>query len=159
MLTEKSFILRLVIFLILNFGALGLGALLQGSGPTGEWYQNLNCAPWTPPGWVFGAAWFTIMLTFSFYMAFLAGKPGILIYLLFGLQWVLNVSWNPVFFELRMPMLALIIIVTLAVVITLFGIIYWPTLKLKSLLILPYFIWLWIAVSLNAYIVANNQFG
>ena len=91
----------LLIFLILNFGALGLGGFLMGGEVTGEWYQNVNKAPWTPPGWVFGAAWTTIMLLFSFYMAsawsqienrnFLIG--------LFAFQWVLNVAWNPVFFK------------------------------------------------------------
>ena len=33
---------------------------------------------------------------------------------------------------------------------------YWPDLKLKSILILPYFIWLLIATSLNAYILFKN---
>jgi tryptophan-rich sensory protein len=33
---------------------------------------------------------------------------------------------------------------------------YWPELKLKSALILPYFIWLIIATSLNGYILLKN---
>lgn len=45
------------LFFIINFGALGLGALLMDSSPIeNEWYVQLNKAPWTPPGWVFGAA-------------------------------------------------------------------------------------------------------
>jgi hypothetical protein len=47
--------LRLILFLIINFGALGIGGLLLGNPATNEWYQSLNKAPWTPPGWVFGA--------------------------------------------------------------------------------------------------------
>ena len=46
----------LIIFLIINFGALGLGVLLMQNGPETDWYLQLNKAPWTPPGWVFGAA-------------------------------------------------------------------------------------------------------
>ena len=26
------------------------------TGP-GSWYAGLDLAPWTPPGWLFGAAW------------------------------------------------------------------------------------------------------
>ena len=45
--------MRLLFFLLLNFGGLALGSFLMGEGPTGMWYSNLNKAPWTPPGWVF----------------------------------------------------------------------------------------------------------
>ena len=57
--------LKLILFfLILNFGALGIGSFLMNNGPTSTWYLTLNKAPWTPPGWVFGFAWFTIMILF-----------------------------------------------------------------------------------------------
>jgi tryptophan-rich sensory protein len=60
---------NLILFLVLNFAALGIGSFLMGSSPVeNSWYQSLNLAPWTPPGWVFGAAWTTIMTLFSIYM-------------------------------------------------------------------------------------------
>ena len=37
--------MRLLFFLLLNFGALALGSFLMGEGPTGIWYSNLNKAP------------------------------------------------------------------------------------------------------------------
>ena len=52
--------MRLLFFLLLNFGALALGGFLMGEGPSSAWYSNLNKAPWTPPGWVFGASWTVI---------------------------------------------------------------------------------------------------
>ena len=60
--------MRLVFFFLLNFGALALGSYLMGEGPTGNWYTNLNKAPWTPPGWVFGASWTLIMVCLSIFM-------------------------------------------------------------------------------------------
>ena len=45
---------QLVIFALLNFGALAIGGLFTGGGVSSEWYASLNKAPWTPPGWVFG---------------------------------------------------------------------------------------------------------
>ncbi|MDH3796458.1 MAG: tryptophan-rich sensory protein, partial [Flavobacteriaceae bacterium] len=64
-------VLRLIVFLVLNFGALALGSLFTNMGISSDWYSELSKAPWTPPGWVFGAAWTTIMLCFSVYMAIL----------------------------------------------------------------------------------------
>ncbi len=151
-------ILRLTLFLIINFAALGLGSLFTSSGVNSEWYQSLNQAPWTPPGWVFGVVWTTVMVCFSFYMAFLWGetKNLKLVGLLFGLQWVLNVAWNPVFFQLKETSFGLILISGLTLLVGCFLFFYWSDLKWKSLLIAPYFIWLLIATSLNAYIVLNN---
>ena len=150
--------LRILIFLALNFGALAIGGLFTGKGVPSEWYANMNKAPWTPPGWVFGAAWTTIMICYSLYMAYLwpaAENKGFLI-ALFVVQWILNVSWNPTFFYFHQIFMALLIIVGLTAVVGKFLFHYQPLLKLKSLLILPYFIWLLIATSLNAYSWLKN---
>jgi len=153
-------ITRIIIFLVLNFSALGLGVLLSGNGSQSDWYQSLNIAPWTPPGWVFGAAWFTIMVCFTFYMSFLweLKEQQTAIIILFVLQWILNTVWNPVFFKYEMAMGGLILITLLAILITYLFFKYLPDLRYASILILPYFIWLWIAVSLNAYVVLNISF-
>lgn len=149
---------KLVIFFILNFGALALGGLATGTGVSSDWYWNLNQAPWTPPGWVFGAAWTTIMICYSFYMWQLdnISENKKEIRLMFGLQWLLNVIWNPIFFSLHQVELGLIVIISLAVVVAIFFFRYWKVLKLKSLLIFPYLIWLVIATSLNMYIALMN---
>lgn len=149
---------RIIIFLIVNFTALAIGGFFTGDGVASEWYTNLNKAPWTPPGWVFGAAWTTIMVCFSIFMAYLwptfESKKTILV--LFILQWILNVIWNPTFFYYQNPLLGLIFIVALTLLIGYFLLISFPMIKMKSLLILPYFIWLIIATSLNAYAMLNN---
>ena len=158
MAIKKSFLYDLILFLVLNFGALAIGGLLMGEGPSSNYYSDLNKAPWTPPGWVFGAAWFTIMLCFSVYMASWKSiqKSTSNLWLLFGIQWVLNVLWNPVFFLRNLPIPSLLIISCLTALV---GYILFSNrthLGLKSLLISPYFIWLCIATSLNAYIILYN---
>lgn len=60
---------RLILFLALNFGALALGGIFAGQGAVSDWYDGLQKAPWTPPGWVFGFAWTTIMICFSIFMS------------------------------------------------------------------------------------------
>lgn len=149
---------RIIIFLIINFGGLAIGALFTSDGVASDWYVNLNKAPWTPPGWMFGFAWSVIMLCFSFYMAYLwtrvEDKKKLIGLYIF--QWILNVAWNPVFFYFREVTLGLIDITLLTITIGYFLFSFWPTLKVKSILLLPYFIWLLIATSLNAYIYFEN---
>jgi translocator protein len=151
-------ILRLIIFFLLNFGALAIGGLFTGTGVNSEWYANLNKAPWTPPGWVFGAAWTIIMICFSFYMTYAMkeSRNVSLLIILFAIQWILNVIWNPTFFYYQNALFGLIQISLLTVLVAYLFFNYLPILKIKSLLILPYLIWLMIATSLNAYIFFKN---
>jgi benzodiazapine receptor len=155
-MTSKTYIIKLIIFFLINFGALALGSYLQGKGSFQGWYAELNKAPWTPPGWVFGAAWFSIMICFSFYMTTLSsiGKKEVLF--LFALQFILNVAWNPLFFKYHLVTISLVVIASLTLLVWFFLIYYWKDVKMLSLLVLPYGIWLLIATSLNAYILVNN---
>lgn len=147
----------ILVFALLNFGALGVGGILMGEGPSSEWYQQLDKAPWTPPGWIFGFAWFTIMICFSFYMADLFQKENSsLVLWLFGLQFVTNILWNYIFFNQHMVLLALVNLTILTSVVWLLFFKYRGTVGLQSYLVAPYMIWLLIAVSLNAYVWIKN---
>ena len=147
----------LIVFLIINFGALAIGGWMMNNGPQTDWYLALNKAPWTPPGWVFGAAWTIIMICFSIYMTSLyLSYNTIKLRTLFAIQVLLNVSWNYVFFNKHLMLPGLLIILLLTVLIFYLLLTNQKKLKLKSLLILPYFIWLCIASSLNFYIVLYN---
>lgn len=149
---------NIFVFLILNFSALAIGSLFTNDGVTSIWYQNLTKAPWTPPGWVFGATWTLIMICYSIYMALLINQntDKMKIIILFFIQWILNISWNPIFFYYQNVALGLICISTLTVLIAYFLFNFGKTLKMKSILILPYLIWLLIATSLNGYILLHN---
>lgn len=149
---------KAVLFLVLNFSALAVGGFFTGDGVPSEWYQNLVKAPWTPPGWVFGFAWTLIMILFAFYMAYLitAVENKKTVILLYGIQWLLNVSWNPVFFYFHWTLAGLVVITSLSLLITYFLFRYQRQLKFKSLFIVPYFLWLLVATSLNAYILIMN---
>lgn len=152
-----KFFKTLIIFLILNFGALGLGILLMGSGPTSDWYTAMNQAPWTPPNWAFGVSWTFIMVCFSFYMTILYLKnPTNKVLTLFAIQFLLNVAWNFIFFDQHLIAIGLGTIIALTFIITVFLVTYFKLMKVKNLLILPYFIWIYIATSLNLYILLSN---
>lgn len=149
--------LWLFVFLVLNFGALGIGVFLMNNGPESGWYTALNKAPWTPPGWFFGVAWITIMIAFSIYMAYLIqAKSTTNIWLLFFVQFILNISWNYVFFNQHLVLLGLLVIVLLTFVVGYFLLKFRNLMKQKTWLIVPYFIWLIVASSLNTYVYLNN---
>lgn len=147
----------LILFLIINFGGLALGSWLMNNGPNSDWYLNLDKAPWTPPGWVFGAAWTTIMVCFSVYLVFLFiknfNKKKLI---LFIIQVLLNVSWNYIFFNQRLVLFALVTITLLTSVIFYLFITYYKEQERFSFLLLPYMVWLCIATSLNLYILIHN---
>ncbi len=153
---KKSYLI--ILFLIINFGGLALGSWLMGNEVTGQWYTNLNKAPWTPPGWVFGTVWTIIMICFSIYLTYLFSiRKSNYVIAVYSLALALNISWNYVFFNQHMTMIGLINIVALTLVIIYFFISFGDD-KLSKMkyLLLPYIIWLCIATSLNGYIVFNN---
>ncbi|HBB48248.1 MAG TPA: TspO protein [Flavobacteriaceae bacterium] len=147
-----------LVFGLLNFGGLYLGALSTTPGVSSDWYINLNQATWTPPGFVFGLAWTSIMICFTAYMMLLWQEVSMRgqVKKLFLLSWVLNVLWNPVFFAMHQTSLALFIITGLLILLMIMAVLYLKLLGLKTLLIAPYILWLVIATSLNAYIVFQN---
>lgn len=147
----------IVIFLVINFSALAIGIWLMQNGPQTDWYLKLHKAPWTPPGWLFGVAWSTIMFCFAFYMAYLfLVSPNTKVKILFVIQFILNIGWNYVFFNQHLIALGLIVILALTGIVTIFLYNYRKQINLKTLLILPYFLWLCIASSLNLYILLYN---
>ena len=101
-----------LVFGFLNFGGLYLGAIATTPGVNSNWYTSLNQAPWTPPGFVFGFAWTIIMIAFTVYMTLLWENKSMRTEAkkLYGLTWLLNVLWNPVFFTLHQTSAALILI-------------------------------------------------
>jgi benzodiazapine receptor len=149
---------KILLFLVLNFSALAIGGLSTKKGVPSDWYQNLNKAPWSPPGWMFGAAWTLIMICFAVYMAYLLSTKmnREKIIFLFAIQWLLNVAWNPLFFHYQAVLAGLITISLLTILVAYFLFNYKKEIKTKSWLIAPYLIWLLIATSLNLYIQIYN---
>jgi len=150
--------MRLILFFILNFGALALGSYLMGEGPLGSWYTNLNKAPWTPPGWVFGAAWTLIMVCLSLFMNKAVQVESLrnTILWIYAIQLVFNIAWNPLFFDLHWMGWALVEIIILVFIVGAMALIAKPHLPKVTWLLTPYVVWLCIAITLNAYALQNN---
>ena len=145
------------LFLIINFVGLAIGSWLMNNGPLTEWYTSLNQAPWTPPGIVFGIAWTLIMICFSIYLGqlFIKDYSSKLI-IVFLIQYILNVSWNYIFFNQHLVLFGLVTLILLT------SLLFYYFFKLSKktgnykFLLVPYMIWLCIATSLNLYVLIHN---
>lgn len=145
------------LFLVINFGGLAIGNWLMDNGPMTDWYANLNKAPWTPPGWVFGAAWTTIMICFSIYLGKLFLVENTLkMKIIFLIQFALNVSWNFIFFNQHLVFLSFINITLLTALLFIYFFKLSKKVEGYKYLLLPYMIWLCIATSLNLYVLVHN---
>jgi benzodiazapine receptor len=142
----------LIGFLLVSFGAAGIGGLFTSSG-LGDWYDSLRKPPWTPPDAVFGPVW-TVLYAAMGVAAWLvwrrAGWRGARVALgLFGVQLVLNAAWSGLFFGLRRPDLAAIEIVVLWVAILATILAFARVSRTAAGLMVPYLLWVTFASALN----------
>lgn len=121
-----------------------------------DWYASLAKPPWTPPAWVFGPAW-----TVLYCMIAVAGwrllqrcrampRGARLALALFAVQLGLNLLWTPVFFGMRSPGLALVVIFPLLAAILACIWASWKVCRASALLLMPYLAWVAFASCLNA---------
>ena len=146
-----------LLFLAVNVGGLAIGSWLMNNDPLSNWYTNLQQAPWTPPGFVFGIAWTLIMICFSIYLGKLFTEDNTSKNrTIFLIQFVLNVSWNFIFFNQHLVLFALINILLLTSLIFVYFFKLSSAVNNYKYLLLPYMLWLCIATSLNLYILVHN---
>lgn len=137
-----------------------LGGILSAAamrGESREWYDRLLKAPWQPPSWVFGPVWtiLYILIGWSSVEFMIAGgsKIGWIVYFI---QIILNWLWSPLFFGFRNITLALVdnILLWSSIVLTMYFFAQVST--IACVLLIPYILWVTIAVSLSVFIYLNN---
>lgn len=144
---------RILISVLICVGVGSLsGIATQSSVDT--WYVQMNKPIFNPPNEVFGPVW-TLLYTLMGIAAGLVWNRGFhhlwvktALYH-FGFQLLLNALWSIVFFGLRNPGAALLVIIALAIMIGLtirwFRVVYTPS----AWLLLPYLLWVLFATVLN----------
>jgi len=122
-----------------------------------QWYPTLSKPPWTPPNWAFGPIW-TVLYTAMAVAAWDVLRRGFdrRALALTVAQISLNFVWSPLFFGLHWVWSSLVVMsllfVTVAACIGWYG----RFSRVASALMVPYLVWIGIAWSLNAWIVAFN---
>ncbi len=139
---------------------LGTASGLITSGSIGGWYQSIKKPFFTPPNWIFGPAWlllYTLMgITFGrlWQLATKNRYPIIRNYAakgmwIFGVHFIFNLAWTPVFFGLHATGVALVIILIMLGLILFMIKHYWRIDRIASFLLVPYALWVTFATLLN----------
>jgi tryptophan-rich sensory protein len=118
------------------------------------WYAELTLPSFAPPGWFIGAVWITLytLMGISLYLIWNKGlrnksvKEAVSI---FFIQLVLNSVWSFLFFGLQSPFIAFIEIIILWIAILFTVIKFYRISKNASLLLIPYIMWVSVALLLN----------
>jgi len=148
---------RLVPFLIFILIAEAVGIISGLLFTPGDWFASLN-KPWfNPPSWVFAPVW-----TFLYLLIGIAGglawrwDPQSGAVKVWFIQIILNGAWTAVFFGLKQPVAALIVILALLLAILSFMKRTSRELKLATWLFFPYLLWVSFATLLNAAFASLN---
>jgi tryptophan-rich sensory protein len=147
------FWLYFTIFLAACMAAGATGGLFQ----PGAWYRGLSKPPWTPPDWVFPAAWSTLYLCMAGAGARVAISPDNgLALALWSVQIALNGLWTPVFFGLKRIKLGFVVLSALWLSVVATCAALWQVDWVAGALFLPYILWVSIAGALNLSVWRRN---
>ena len=147
-------ILVLAVFLAV---VIGVGSVIGILTAPGDWYATLNKPPFNPPNWIFAPVWFALYVCIAVagWRTSLVDADGTGMKLWMG-QMVLNWLWTPVFFALRLPWPAFVIIVVMLAAILAFIANRWTRDRLAAWLFVPYAAWVAFATLLNGSIAWLN---
>lgn len=145
---------------IIAFQTIGatLGVLTQSN--IHYWYDSLAKSNLTPPAILFSIVWpiLYVLLAIAGYLLWQNQQnPKVKLALYcFIIQVIMNWSWSLIFFQFHWVAFSLVLIVmmTFLTVSTIFF--AKNTIRIISLLLIPYFLWLIFASYLNAYILLWN---
>ncbi|MEO1701130.1 MAG: TspO/MBR family protein [Pseudomonadota bacterium] len=148
---------RWATFAIFLIATMSLGGVIGASTPPGEWYDNLSKPVFNPPDWVFAPVWTVLyaMVAFAGWRSWdrAAISPSTRLWFI---QFVINLTWSPVFFGLQMMGFALIIIIFMIALTVAFIASSWKTDQIAALFMVPYLAWISFAALLNATLWAMN---
>lgn len=142
---------------------LGLGFLssrISDAGPSNPWFAALVKPALYPPPAAFGIVWSVLYVLIGIALAMVAsarGAPGRSIAVgVFVVQFLLNLTWSPVFFGMHRMSVALGIIGAMIVLTGGLIVLFWRVRPVAGALILPYMAWICFAAVLNyQFLVAN----
>ncbi|MCS5712264.1 TspO/MBR family protein [Candidatus Berkiella aquae] len=126
-----------------------ISGFLSGSADS-LWYRTLIKPTFNPPSWIFAPTWIVLYIMMGIALGILweQRKKHIRLLYLFGLQFILNVCWSPMFFLMHRIDLALYVLILLW--ITIFTFLYQARRICSAvLLLIPYALWVSFALILN----------
>jgi translocator protein len=130
-----------------------LSGAVSGSGEENSWFAELVKPDAQPPGWVFPVAWSLLYLMMAIAFSMVLHARGAQLRTvaigLFLAQFILNLSWSPIFFgqhKVTMAFYLILVILALAIATT---VVFGRIRKAAAWLMVPYLMWLSFASILN----------
>ncbi|MFH0713964.1 MAG: TspO/MBR family protein [Candidatus Micrarchaeota archaeon] len=124
------------------------------------WYALLAKPTFAPPNWIFAPVWTLLFLLMgiALYLVWEKGatRETKLPLSLFAIQLALNVTWSFLFFSLRDPASAFIVIILLWVAIAVTLLSFYSISRKAGWLMVPYLLWVTFAAYLNLTILLLN---
>ena len=122
-------------------------------------YEQLKQPPFSPPGFLFPIVWsiLYLLMGISCYLILTTSspfRPAALF--LYSIQLFLNFLWAPVFFNLKSPLLAFLILILLWISAFQMIRIFYKINPIAAWLQLPYLLWLSFAAYLNLSVILLN---
>lgn len=118
------------------------------------WYEGLNKPAFNPPNWIFAPVWSALYLMMAYALYRILRLPASparrSAIIAFAGQLALNALWSVVFFALRSPALAFLVIVSLWTLIALTMTRFLALDRIAGWLLAPYLAWVSFAALLNA---------
>ncbi|RYF28737.1 MAG: tryptophan-rich sensory protein [Chloroflexi bacterium] len=126
------------------------------------YYSSLTLPFWAPPAFLFGVVWpfLYVLMAISFgyviYKVTVKKQWRSRLLLPIGINLITNALYTPLFFNLQLPIVAMIDIVIVLATIIWFQIVIWPLKKWVALLLVPYLAWVAFATCLQVAIIVLN---
>lgn len=119
-----------------------------------DWYVGLNKPSFNPPNWIFAPVWTALYVLMGIAAGIVWSKGFHHIWVKtalyhFGFQLLFNALWSIVFFGLKNPFWAFLVILVLLTLIALTIKWFRVVSKLASFLLVPYLLWVCFATLLN----------
>lgn len=153
--------LESLIVLLISIALVGLTASTGARFRPDSWYRELNKPSWTPPDIAFPIAWgiLYILMAIAAWRLYMADDSswrtaGLVVY---ALQLLVNAAWSWLFFGRKQIVTALADIVGLLSLITVAIAVFSQVSTLAAWLMVPYWLWVALALALNASIWRLNR--
>jgi tryptophan-rich sensory protein len=151
---SRMSLVRLAFFVIPTIMFLGfLSGTMSGSTADNAWYQILLKPDIQPPGWIFGVVWPTLYLMMGLAFAMVLNASGArdrnVAIALFLSQFVINLTWSPIFFGAHQVTAAFFIILFMLGLAIATTFVFARVRKAAAWLMVPYLVWISFAAILN----------
>lgn len=147
--------------LLISLLLVGLTAMTGARFRPDSWYRELSKPSWTPPDIAFPIAWgiLYLLMAVAAWRIYMADDSALRTASLgvYALQLLANAAWSWLFFGRKQIAAALIDIVLLLVLISIAIALFSQVSPLAAWLMVPYWLWVTLALALNATIFRLNK--